>query len=478
MSTPIRFEPVLGRVLQHAVAHLDGVDERPVGATTSLGDLRARLGRALGSEGVEPTRVIDELVEDVRGGLLGSAGGRFFAWVIGGSLPAALAADWLTSAWDQNAVLYACSPAEAIIEEVYGAWLKDLLGLPATASFAITTGCQMAHLTCLAAARNALLARRGWNVERQGLAGAPPIRVLANGQRHGSIERALCLLGLGSDSLVPIPADAGGRIGAEDLRAALARLEGAPAMVVLCAGDINMGAFDDFEAVIPVAHEHGAWVHVDGAFGLWVRASEALRDHARGVEGADSWATDGHKWLNVPYDAGYAFVADSEAHRRSMSLRASYLTHATEARDQMDWTPEWSRRGRGVATYAALRELGRAGVADLVERCCRHARAIVAGVGSLPGAEIVWEPRINQGLVRFVDPRPSATEGDHDAYTDAIIARVVASGDAFFGGTTSGGVRCMRASVCSFRTEEGDVEIAVAAVKRALEAAASGDGER
>lgn len=470
MSSPSNAEPALHRALQHAIAHLNEVDSRPVGATVTAAELRERLGRPLSPQGDDPARVIDELVADVAGGLLGSAGGRFFAWVIGGSLPAALAADWLTSAWDQNAVLYACSPAEAVIEEVCGRWLKELLGLPEAAGFALTTGCQMAHLTCLAAARNALLARRGWDVEARGLCSAPPIHVLVNGERHGSIERALRLLGLGTDCIVPLPTDDEGRVSAAGLRGALDRLEGGAAIVVLCAGDINMGAFDDFETIVPIAHAHGAWVHVDGAFGLWVRAAESLRDRARGVEAADSWATDGHKWLNVPYDAGYAFVADPDAHRRSMSLRASYLTHAEGARDPMDWTPEWSRRGRGVATYAALRQLGRRGIADLVERCCRHAAALVEGIGALRGAEIVWSPRINQGLVRFWDPRPGATRDDHDAYTDEIIARVNASGHAFFGGTTCHGIRCMRVSVCSHRTDDGDVRLAVAAVREALDA--------
>ena len=470
MVSPTSYAPALERGLHHALDYLRGLDDGPVSARASLAELRARLGRPLEADGIDPTQVIDALVADVEGGLLGSAGGRFFAWAIGGSLPAALAADWLTSTWDQNAALLACSPAEAVIEEVCGAWLKDLLRLPDSASFALTTGCQMAHFTCLAAARHALLAKHGWDVERQGLFGAPRIHVFSGSERHGSIERVLRGLGLGSACVTDLAVDDRGRLRPAVLESALATVSGEPAIVLLGAGDLNIGAFDPFEELIPIAHRHGAWAHVDGAFGLWVNASEALRPLLAGVEGADSWATDGHKWLNVPYDSGYAFVADPAPHRASMSLRANYLTHATEARDPFDWNPEWSRRGRGVTTYAALRELGRRGVADLVERCCRHASALVAGLGALPGVEVLWAPNINQGLVHFPDPAAGATAADHDAHTDRIIARIVDDGRAFFGGTTWRGRRCMRVSVLNWRTCNSDVETAVAAVKDALEA--------
>ena len=239
-------------------------------------------------------------------------------------------------------------------------------------------------------------------------------------------------------------------------------------MVLLCAGDINIGALDRFEEIIPIAHAQGAWVHVDGAFGLWANASPKFRHLLKGVEQADSWATDGHKWLNVPYDCGYAFVADTRAHRASMSLRASYLVHAQEARDPFDWNVEWSRRGRGVATYAALRELGRKGIRELVERCCRHAHGLVTGLGVLDGAQLMWEPQINQGLVRFPDPSPGATEVDHDARTDQVIADIVKSGRAFVGGTTWRGRRCMRVSVCNWQTSEADVATTISAVQEVL----------
>lgn len=461
-------QPVLERALHHALNYLEGLEEGSVSATASLEALRGRLAFPLADKGQDPRAVIDDLVAGVEGGLLGSAGGRFFAWVIGGSLPAALAADWLTSTWDQNAALHACSPAEAVIEEVCGDWLKALLGLPASASFALTTGCQMAHVTGLAAARHAVLARHGWDVERKGLQGAPRIHVLCNSQNHGSIERTLRFLGLGSDCVQNLEVDEEGRLRPEALEAALQAIQGEPALVLLCAGDINIGAFDRFEELIPLAQAHGAWVHVDGAFGLWVQASPRLRHLLKGVERADSWATDGHKWLNVPYDCGYAFVADPQAHRASMSLRASYMVHAEAARDPFDWNLEWSRRGRGVATYAALRELGREGVQDLVERCCRHAHALTLGIGALEGAQLMWEPRVNQGLVRFPDPSPSATAADHDARTDRIIADIVKTGRAYVGGTTWRGQRCMRISVCNWQTSEADVAATLSAVEGVL----------
>jgi glutamate/tyrosine decarboxylase-like PLP-dependent enzyme len=474
MSMNTRFQPVLESTLQHALAYLEGLDEGPVSATATLEELRDRLSPALAEDGVDARQVIDELVAGVQGGLLGSAGGRFFAWVIGGSLPSALAADWLTSTWDQNAALYACSPAEAVIEETCGRWLKELLGLPPTASFALTTGCQMAHFTCLAAARNAVLARHGWDVERKGLLGAPRIHVLCNSQSHGSMERTLRFLGLGSACIQNLAVNEAGCLEPEVLEAALKRCAGEPTLVLLCAGDINIGAFDRFEDLIPLAHAHGAWVHVDGAFGLWANASPRFRHLLKGVEQADSWATDGHKWLNVPYDCGYAFVADSQAHRASMSLRASYLVHAEDARDPFDWNVEWSRRGRGVATHAAIRELGRSGIAALVERCCRHAHNLTLGIGALDGAQLMWEPTLNQGLVRFPDPSPGATEPDHDAHTDRIIAAIVKTGRAFVGGTTWRGRRCMRISVCNWQTSDADVAATLAAVRDVLEGGKEG----
>ena len=463
------FSQTLGAALQHALTHLESLDGSSVAVTVDLATLRSRLVKPMNQLPMDPSQVVEELVADVRGGILGSAGGRFFGWVIGGSLPAALAADWLTAAWDQNAARYACGPAAAVVEEAAGAWIKEILRLPATASFAFVTGCQMAHVTCLAAARHGLLAGRGWNVEQRGLSGAPAIRLLTSGLRHGSIERAVRLLGLGLDNVIDLPADSQGRLQLPDLERELQRESARPTVVLLQAGDINTGAFDVFPDCIALAKRYGAWVHVDGAIGLWAAASPQYQHLLHGVEQADSWATDGHKWLNVPFDSGYAIVGDREPHRASMLHRAPYLVTGGDARDEGDWNPEWSRRARGFATYAALRQLGKAGVADIVERCCRHARALVSGIGQLAGAQVLWEPVINQGLVRFLDPCATANAtADHDRYTEAVIARILATGEAFFGPTTWRGVRCMRISVCNWQTSENDVQRAVRAVASAL----------
>jgi len=471
------FRKTLDAAFTQAVNHLESLDQTSVAATTDLATLRARINKPLARTGVAPAQVIEELNADVAGGLLGSAGGRFFGWVIGGTLPAAVGADWLTSVWQQNSALYACSPAAAVVEETVGVWLKEILGLPPEASFALVTGCQMAHVTCLAAARHALLSRRGWGVESQGMFGAPAIRILSSSECHGSFERAVRLLGFGQSQVKLLPVDDQGRLVSEALEKELEKDTAAPTLVLLQAGDINIGAYDDFEKLIPIAKRYAAWVHVDGAFGLWAGASPRFRHLVKGIEAADSWATDGHKWLNVPFDSGFAFVADAEAHRASLSIRASYLTHASDARDQVDWNPEWSRRARGFPAYAALRQLGRDGVAELVERCCRHAHSLTTRIGALPGAEVLWEPTINQGLVRFLDPKfpsfsrgllPSEAEAAHDLRTDEVIAAILKTGEAFFGGTTWRGLRAMRISVTNWRTTDADVDRVVKAVARVL----------
>ena len=435
----------LQSAFNHALEYLDQLDDARVGATATLEELRERFDVPLTDDGVDADRVIDDLVAATRDGLHASSGGRFFAWVIGGTLPAAIAADWLTSVWDQNAPHFSTSPAAAVCEEVTGAWLKDVLHLPENASFALVTGSQMAHMTCLAAARHALIG----DVETNGLYGARPIRILSSDQRHGSIDRALRFLGLGTSHMefLDLEPDA--------LERAL-RGRNEPAIVLMQAGDINTGAFDDFTTLIPIAKQHGAWVHIDGAFGLWAAASSKYAGLLEGAEAADSWVTDGHKWLNVPFDCAYAFVANRDAHYGSMSHRASYLTHDEFARDAGDWTPEWSRRARSFPAYAALRALGRNGLADLIERCCRYAYDIVTRIGELPGAEVLAVPIINQGLLRF---------GDR---TDDVIAAINATGEAFFSGTTWRGQRAMRVSVVSWKTTDADVERVVDAVASVL----------
>ena len=469
MPVDDRQHATLERATELALSFLGTLDTAPVCTTTPLAELRQRFARPLPDDGLDPVKVIDELARDAAGGLLGSAGGRFYGWVIGAGLPSALAADWLTATWDQNAGLYACSPAAAVVEEVCGTWLKDVLGLPASASFALVTGCQMAHVTCLAAARHAVLARAGWDVNREGSSGAPKIRILTSSEVHGTTTRAAKLLGIGTANMSVLPSDSASRLTADVLREALSRERGRPTIVVLQAGDVNCGVFDPFSELIPLAHDANAWVHIDGAMGLWCNAVPELRHLLAGAERADSWATDGHKWLNVPYDCGYAFVAHPEDHRAAMEHHASYLVHASDVRDELDWTPEHSRRARGFATFAALRELGRRGLSDLIARCCRHAHAIVTRIGALPNARAVCVPVINQGLVRFLDQRPGATEEDHDRRTDAVMAAINATGEAFFTGTTWRGRRCMRVSVSSWRTTAEDVDRAVAAAKRVLE---------
>lgn len=461
----------LRAAMTHALEYIDRQDTASVSATATLEQLRQRLRRPLEDDGVDATRVIDDLVADVEGGLIGSTGGRFFGWVIGGSMPVALAADWLTSTWDQNAAIYACSPAAGVIEEVCGGYLKSLLGLPPNASFAFVTGTQMAHVICLAAARHALLARRGWDVEQRGLTSAPALRVIVGAERHGTVDRAVRLLGIGSDSIRALPVEDRSGMQVDALTAALRSGGDGPTIVVLQAGELNTGAFDRFAELIPIAHDRGAWVHIDGAFGLWAGASPRYRHLMEGAAKADSWSTDGHKWLNVPYDSGYAFVADATAHFASMTHRSSYMMHEGDARDEVDYNPEWSRRARGIASYAAIRQLGRKGVAELIDRCCQHAATLVHRIGALQGAEAVWQPVINQGLVRFCDLRPDASAAEHDARTDRVIEQILEAGEAFFGGVSWQGRRCMRISVSNWQTTDAEVDRAVAAVERALASA-------
>jgi glutamate/tyrosine decarboxylase-like PLP-dependent enzyme len=463
-----QFQKSLESAIRAAHEYIENLDAMPVGATADLQTLRKQLCKPLTDDGMPPEQVVADLARDAQAGLIGTGTGRFFGWVIGGSVPAALGADILASVWDQNASLYATAPSAAIVEEIAGAWLKEILGLPAHASFALVTGCQMAHVTCLAAARHALLAKLNWDVEEKGLFGAPPIRILTSAMRHGTFERAIRLLGLGKNHVLVLDSDERDCLRADELERALKIDPSTPTIVLLQAGDVNIGAMDDFKTLIPIAKRRNAWVHVDGAFGLWAAASPRYKHLVAGVEAADSWATDGHKWLNVPFDCGYAFVAHPESHSASMSHRAPYLIHVAGARDEMDWNPEWSRRARGFPTYAAIRQLGRNGVAKIVESCCQHAHSLVMEMGKLSGAEVVWEPTINQGLVRFLDPKPGATDADHDRRTDQVIAFIVASGEAFFGGTTWRGRRAMRVSVSCWRTTSDDVRRTIRAVEEIL----------
>jgi len=454
----------LSRAFVHAGEFLSEVAERPVCAAASLEELRNRLYRPIADEGVPDGRIIDELVADTGDGLLSSVGGRFFGWVIGGALPAAVAADWLTAVWDQNAAAPACSPASAVVEEICGDWLRELLGIPRAASFGFVTGCQAAHTTALAAARHSLLQGLGWDVERCGLSGAPAIRLVTSESRHESLIRAVRLLGLGTDAVELVSCEPSGSISLSALEGALGREPGQPIILCLQAGDLNTGAFDPFSEAIALARSKSAWVHIDGAFGLWAAASDRFRHLLAGADQADSWATDGHKWLNIPFDSGFVFVADPQAHSAALTQATSYSIPIEGIRNPMDWNLEWSRRARGYPVYAALRALGRRGLENLVDRCCAHAKRLVADIGKLDGAEVLARPIINQGLVRFL-----GRGGAHDETTDKVIEHVQRHGRAWFGGTTWRGQRAMRVSVCNWRTTNGDVDIAVDAIKHALE---------
>jgi glutamate/tyrosine decarboxylase-like PLP-dependent enzyme len=482
--------PALAEAAARAADYLAGLPDRHVGPRASVDELRAALDADLPDAGADPAEVVRALADAAEPGLVATGSPRYFGFVIGGALPAALAADWLAATWDQNAGLYVGGPSAAVVEEVAGRWALDLLGLPATASFGFVTGCQMAHATALAAARNDVLARAGWDVERRGLIGAPRVRILAGEVRHATLDRALRLLGLGADAVEPVAADADGRMSVDALAAALAagpEGAGATGPTIVCAqvGEVNTGAIDPVGAICDAAHAAGAWVHVDGAFGQWAAASPALRPLVTGVERADSWATDFHKWLNVPYDSGFAACAHPDRHRAAMGTHADYLEHAAPdgPRDQMDWNPEFSRRARGFAVYAALRSLGRRGVADLVDRCCAHARRFAARLGDVDGVEVLNDVVLDQVLVGFPPPVGAAAgagtdSGDGTGDAAEIVRRVVdavqASGDCWMSGTVWRGRPAMRISVVNWQTTEDDVDHSVRAIEAALDSARAG----
>jgi glutamate/tyrosine decarboxylase-like PLP-dependent enzyme len=377
--------------------------------------------------------------------------------VFGGATPAALAADWLTTVWDQNAGLYAAAPAAAVVEEVAANWLVELFGLPSGTSVGFVTGAQMANFTGLAAARHEVLRRTGWDVESQGLIGAPPIRVLAGAERHDTIDRALRFLGLGTNCIVPIDVDDQGRMRADALAAALAT--DVPQIVCALAGNVNTGAFDPIGEICDLAHAAGAWVHVDGAFGLWAAVSPELRLLVEGIDRADSWATDAHKWLNVPYDSGLVLCAHPEPHRAAMSIRAAYLIQDENGqRDSLDFNPEFSRRARGFPVYAAVRALGRSGIAEIVDRCHAMARRF-ADTLAANGVAVLNDVVLNQVLVRF---------GDDDALTRRVVTAVQQEGTCWMSGTTWQGKAAMRISVSNWTTDEADIDRSADAVMRCV----------
>jgi len=449
----------------HAADYLETLPTRPVGAReTDVAATRARLAGPLPEEPVDAATVIDRLAAAAEPGIVASAGPRFFGFVIGGSLPVALAADWLTSAWDQNAALHILSPSLSVCEETAGRWLCELLGLPATASVGFVTGCQAANFSALAAARHALLERAGWDVEAKGLFGAPEIEVVVGEEAHVTVHTALQMLGLGRDRVRKVAVDGQGRIVPEALVEALAPLAGRPTLVCTQVGNVNTGACDPLSPIADACAAHGAWLHVDGAFGLWAAASPAHAHLVEGVGRADSWATDAHKWLNVPYDSGLVFCAHPGAHRAALTTSASYLIQTEGAeRDPFEWTPEFSRRGRGFAVYAALASLGRQGVAELVERLASHARRFAERLGRAPGVEILNDVVLNQVLVRFQPPEGGDAEAT-DAWTRATVRRVQEDGTCWLSGTTWQGKAAMRISVCNWSTTEADVDRSVEAI--------------
>jgi glutamate/tyrosine decarboxylase-like PLP-dependent enzyme len=455
-------EDALDRALEIARAYFASRDSRPVWPTTTLADLRAALGTPLPEHPIDSTTVIDALARAAEPGIVSTTGPRYFGFVTGGALPATVAAEWLTAVWDQNPGLFVMSPAGSVAEEIAGAWLIELLGLPHGASIGFVTGCHMANFTALAAARHELLRRTGWDVESDGLQDAPKLRVIVGDEVHVSVVGALRLLGIGSRELVRVAADDQGRIRADALADALTR-DGGPTIVCAQAGNVNTGAFDPFDAIAEVTSRHRAWLHVDGAFGLWAAASPALTHHVRGVERADSWASDAHKWLNVPYDSGLVFVAHPAAHRAAMSMSAAYLVRsADEPREPMDWTPESSRRARGFAVYAALRSLGRSGVADMIDRCCRMARRFADRLRQESSIRILNDVVLNQVLVRVVPPA-----GDADAATREALRLVQEERVCWLGGTRWHGMDAMRISVSNWSTMEDDVDRSADSIVRA-----------
>jgi glutamate/tyrosine decarboxylase-like PLP-dependent enzyme len=444
---------IFGLTADYAAEFFGTLDERPVRAEASLDEVVEALGGPLPEEGTEDAQLVAELIAGAERGVVGTQTGRYFGFVIGSALPATVAADWLATVWDQNGFSVVTSPAAAAVEEVAAGWLTELLGLPAGVSSGFVTGAQGANTTALAAARQHVLAAAGWNVARDGLNGAPRIRVLVGGERHVTIDRSLRLLGLGTATVEIVGADGQGRMLADALREALSDATG-PMIVCAQAGNVNTGAFDPLAEIAEACAGAGAWLHVDGAFGLWAAASPRFKHLVDGVELADSWATDAHKWLNVPYDSGVVFCRHPDAQAEAMAVSASYLQRGG-GRSPSDWVPESSRRARGFAVWAALRGLGRNGVAELVERCCDHARTFASVLGAEPGVEILNEVVLNQVLVRF---------DDDDETTREVVGRVQADGTCWLGATDWQGRAAMRISVSSFRTTAEDVERSAAAI--------------
>lgn len=455
MSAPADlYDDALERAATRARRWLASLPERPIPPSLDADAVLQRLGAALPDGATDPADVIDLLADSVEPGLMAMGSGRFFGWVIGGTLPAALAADWLTSAWDQNSGMRYSTPGTVAAEEAAATWILDLLGLPADADLGFVTGATMANFTGIAAGRQQVLEDVGWDLDRLGLSGAPRVRVLVGAERHVTVDLALRYLGLGEPQVVPT--DDQGRLLVGALAEMLDSGEG-PTIVCLQAGNLHSGAFDPMGAACRVAHQHGAWVHVDGAFGLWAAASPHLRHLVAGHEGADSWGTDAHKTLNVPYDCGIVVVAHPGALRRAMGTEASYLIRAEGPGDPLEKVPELSRRARGVPVWAALRSLGRSGVADLVDLLAHNARSIATGIADIDGAHVVNDVVFTQVCATFGD----------DQRTRQVTERLLADGTAWMSGSRWRGRDVLRVSVSNWTTDEHDVAASVDAVRRA-----------
>lgn len=426
--------------------------------------LRSSLGGRLPDEGADPVRVIEDLAESAEPGLVATAGPRYFGFVIGGSLPITVSTAWLAAAWDQNAGNYAAAPAISVIEEIAGDWLKQIFGLPGEASVGFVTGGTMANFVGLAAGRHAVLRAVGWDVEANGLFGAPPVNVIVGDEAHTTIFVSLRMLGLGADRVVRVPVDGQGRMRADKLRATLASVSG-PTIVCAQAGNVNSGAFDPLRPIGEAVREAGGWLHVDGAFGLWGAASDRYRGFLDGVELAQSWATDAHKTLNVPYDCGVVFSADPEAHRSAMNVTAAYLVRGVDdAYSAYDWVPESSRSARGLHVYAALRTLGRAGVANLVDQYCAHARRMADCLAAADGVEILNDVVFTQVLVRF--RRSGEDAAASDRRTRAVATAVQEDGTCWLGTTTWRGAVAIRISISNWSTTEEDIDRSAEAILR------------
>jgi glutamate/tyrosine decarboxylase-like PLP-dependent enzyme len=442
---------------------LDNVAKRPVTSPVDFEKLLTQLnGSGLQRVGDDPFRIVDQLAQLAPYAIVATAGPRYFGFVVGGSLPVALAADWLTSAWDQNGAFYAHSPLAAAVEQIAGNWLIDLFGLSKDASVGFVTGGTMANFTGLAAGRHALLQKLGWDVEREGLIGAPKITVVTSDESHISVFACLQMLGLGSERVVRVPTDDQGRMRPDQLGSILAGIE-TPILVCAQAGNVNTGSFDPIPEIVALTRDRPSWLHVDGAFGLWAAASSARRSLVQGIELADSVSVDCHKWLNVPYDCGIAFVRDAAAHRAAMTLHASYYVTAHSAeRDNCDWVPEASRRARGFTVYAALRFLGREGIEHLIDRCCLLAQRMADRLSKDPAVTVLNNVVLNQVLVRFSD----SSGGNSDEVTGEVIRRVQEDGTCWLGGTTWHGMRAMRISISNWSTTEKDIDRSATAILR------------